>query len=96
MKKTFKLTVPHKAPARQVDSVKSEIKKYMTREKRKDVPAGKDYWDFDCRIGTTADNARKIFPNEIKPTIDKYVADGKESFYLELIAKAKKRVPKNS
>jgi hypothetical protein len=33
MKKVFKLTDPKKAPARQVDTVKHEINKYIARER---------------------------------------------------------------
>lgn len=90
MKKTFQLTDPKKAPARQVEAVKNEINKYIAREKRKELPAGADYWDFDCRMGATPENTSVIFVNEIKPKIDKYVADGKESFYLELLVKPMK------
>ena len=87
MKKTFSLTAANKAPARQVEAIKHEIKKYMAREKRKPLPADADYWAFDCKIGYTPDDASTIFVNEIRPTIDKYVSEGKETFYLELLVK---------
>jgi hypothetical protein len=47
MKRDFKLTDPKKAPARKVDAVKFEIKKYLARERRKAPKEGADYWDFD-------------------------------------------------
>lgn len=96
MKKTFKLTDEKKAPARQVDSVKHQIKKYIAREKRKNLPKTAGFWDFECNIGPDAENIKKIFVNEIRPTIDKYVGEGKGSFYIELFAKAVKHSPKNT
>jgi hypothetical protein len=87
MKKSFNLTTPNKTPARQTDAVKHEIKKYITREQRKPVSSGVDFWDFDCKIGDDADNALAIHVSEINKKIDAAVAENKESFYLEILAK---------
>lgn len=87
MKKTFKLTAENKKPERQVDSVKHEIKKYLSRERRKKLPEDVDFWDFDCKIGESDASAATIKVQEINANIDKLVADSKESFYLELLAK---------
>ena len=87
MKKDFKLTDPRKAPARQVDSVKHEISKYIARERRKPVKEGAHFWDFDCRIGKDKDNASVIHVSEINKSIDQIVFGGSESFYIEILAK---------
>ncbi|MBC7714523.1 MAG: hypothetical protein H7177_14350 [Rhizobacter sp.] len=87
MKKSFKLTAPNKAPARQVDSVKHEINKYIARERRKTVAKNADFWDFDCKFGDDAANAEKIELTEINKCIDKTVAEEKEAFYIEILAK---------
>lgn len=87
MKKTFKLTDPKKAPARQVDFVKHEISKYLARERRKTLKEGSDFWDFDCRIGKEAESSHVIHVAEINKKIDAVVAEGAEQFYLEILAK---------
>lgn len=87
MKKTFKLTDPKKAPARQVDYVKHEISKYIARERRKTLKEGSDFWDFDCRFGKDAPTSLIIHVSEINKSIDAVVAEGAENFYLEILAK---------
>ena len=87
MKKSFKLTAPNKAPARQVDSVKHEINKYLARERRKTVGENADFWDFDCKYGDDASNAIKIDVADISKAIDKTVAEEKQEFYIEILAK---------
>lgn len=94
MKKTFKLTDPRKAPARQVDSVKHEISKYLARERRKPVKEGADFWDFDCRIGATEESAEVIHVSEINKSIDKIVYGNAETFYMEILAKPGYRTKK--
>lgn len=87
MKKEFKLTDPRKAPARQVDSVKHEISKYIARERRKPLKDGADFWDFDCRIGKDKNSSHVIHLAEINKSIDKFVSENSEVFYLEILAK---------
>lgn len=87
MKKEFKLTDPKKAPARQVDYVKHEISKYIARERRKPLTDKADYWDFDCKLGQTRIDAYVIHVAEINKGIDKLVAQGAQSFYIEVLAK---------
>jgi len=87
MKKQFKLTDSKKAPARQVEAVKFEIRKYLARERRKSLPAGVDFWSFDCRIGNEKDSAIEIDVADINKGIDRLAAQGSEQFYLEILAK---------
>lgn len=94
MKKEFKLTDPRKAPARQVDSVKHEINKYIARERRKTVAEGADFWDFDCKIGANKESAVVITVQEINKSIDKIVSENAETFYIEILAKPGKKLPK--
>ena len=95
MKKSFKLTDPKKAPARQVDYVKHEISKYIARERRKTLKEGVDFWDFDCKIGTDSDDAANIHVAEINKSIDKIVAQGSEQFYIEVLVKPGHRSKKS-
>ena len=53
MKKKFSLKHPKIKPARRVEAVKHEIRKYLKRERRKELPEGVDFWDFDCKFGLT-------------------------------------------
>lgn len=94
MKKEFKLTDTKLAPARQVDAVKHEINKYIARERRKTVAEGSDFWDFDCKFGKNKDSAQTIHISEINKSIDKEVSENAESFYIEILAKGAKRLPK--
>lgn len=91
MKKNFSLTAPNKKPERQTDSVKHEIKKYIARERRKALPAGADFWDFDCKFGADANSAVVIHVAEINKKIDAIVLENKTSFYIEILAKTATR-----
>ena len=87
MKKTFSLTVEGKHRDRVVDAVKHEIRKYIKRERRRDVPEGADFWDFDCRFGLTEEAAESTHPANLMDLINAAVADGAEKFYVELLAR---------
>lgn len=95
MKKKFALTDPKKEPARQVDAVKHEINKYIARERKKKVTEGIDFWDFDCKFGNDDTNANTIHISEINKSIDSYVAQNFESFYIEILAKPGHRTNKS-
>lgn len=94
MKKEFKLTDTKLAPARQVDAVKHEINKYIARERRKTVKEGVDFWDFDCKFGKDKESAATIHVSEINKMIDQAVSAEFTSFYIEILAKGAKRMPK--
>lgn len=94
MKKTFKLTDPKKAPARQVDFVKHEISKYLARERRKTLKEGSDFWDFDCKLGKETSDAAEIHVSQINKGIDQVASEGAEQFYIEILAKPGHRTKK--
>ena len=94
MKKTFSTDVANKQPARQVDAIKHEIKKYIARERRRDLPEGLDFWDFNCRIGESAEKASEVHLSQINKEIDQIVKAGGKEFYIEVLAEAKKRQSK--
>jgi hypothetical protein len=87
MKKTFYLTDPKRAPARQVDFVKHEISKYLARERRKTPKEGADYWDFDCKLGKDPESAVEIHVAQINKGIDQVVLEKSDQFYIEILAK---------
>ena len=94
MKKTFKLTHPKIKYARLIESAKSDVNKYLKRERRKELPEGVDFWDFDCRFGPTAEESKVIHVAEIGRFIDAAEQDQLESFYVEIMAKEGRRTKK--
>uniref|UniRef100_UPI004047467A DUF6172 family protein n=1 Tax=Aliarcobacter sp. TaxID=2321116 RepID=UPI004047467A len=94
MKKTFQLIVANKNKDRQVDSVKNDVRKYIKRERSKKLPDDCNYWNFDCKFGKTAEEAVEIRFVDITKSIDIAASEGYDSFYLELVARAEFRKPK--
>jgi hypothetical protein len=86
MKKTFELTHPKIKYARLVEGVKNDIRKYIKRERRRELPEGVDFWDFDCRFGDTEADARIVHLAEINDCINGIEKRELKSFYVEIIA----------
>ncbi len=87
MKKTFQLAVEGKNRDRVVDAVKHELRKYVKRERRRELPTGVDFLDFDCRFGLTPDSAEAVHLNGLIPAIDAAVKEGAASCYVEILSK---------
>jgi len=87
MKKVFQLTHPKIKPARLADSIRSEVKRYVQRERRKELPEGADFWDFDCRFGVSEEEATKVHELDLPKCIVAAEEQGLESFYIEILAK---------
>ncbi|MFD2257473.1 DUF6172 family protein [Luteolibacter algae] len=91
MKKSFPLTSPNHKPARVVESVKAEIRKYLKRERRKTLPEDVDFWDFDCRAGKAPETAEAVHVSELTKPIDIAAQEGWEAVYIEILAKPGRR-----
>ena len=87
MKKTFQLDIEGKNRDRVLEATKHEIRQYVKRERRKVLPEGVDFWDFDCKFGTSVDNAQGVHFATLTALIDALAVDGGDAFYLELLAK---------
>ena len=87
MKKTFQLNIEGKNRDRVLDAVKHEIRKYIKRERGRDVPAGADYWDFDCKFGVAAGTAQVTHLGNLTGLIDEVAKAGGDQFYVEILAK---------
>ena len=87
MKKIFQLQVEGKNSDRLLEAIKHEIRKYVKRERRRDIPAGADYWDFDCKFGLAPETAEPAHLNSIIGLIDAAAKEGAASFYVEILAK---------
>ncbi len=87
MKKTFQLQVEGKHPDRLLDSIKHDIRKYLKRERRRELPEGVDFWDFDCKFGLTEETAEVVHLANVITCIDHAVANQAKQFYVEILAK---------
>ena len=89
MKKIFKLTDPKKHEDRVLEAVKNDIRKYVKREKKKDLPDKKlMYWNFDCKVGATKEDAKDVVYEELIKALDAVKATGATEVYIEVLAKA--------
>lgn len=87
MKKTFSLTHEKIKTPRLVDAIKHEVKKYLKRERNKQLPEGVDFWDFDCKYGDKENEAEVVHVSALNKSIDKAEQAGLKSFYIEILAK---------
>lgn len=94
MKKSFPLTSATHKPARVVEGIKADIRKYLKRERRKPLPEETDFWDFDCRAGKDTDTATPIHVSEITKPVDTAATEGWAAIYIEILAKPAKRTAK--
>jgi hypothetical protein len=94
MKKTFNLSHPKIKADRLFEASRHDVKKYIKRERRKTLPKGSDFWDFDCRFGDTENEAKVIHLDDIGKCISDAQNRGLESFYIEILAKPGSRSKK--
>ncbi len=87
MKKTFQLHHPKLNLARLIEAIKYDVKKYIKRERKKKLPEGVDYWDFDCKYGIDEASAEVIHLSRINKYIDEAEQAELASFYLEVMVK---------
>ncbi|MDF7808131.1 DUF6172 family protein [Pontiellaceae bacterium B12219] len=94
MKKTFDLNHEKIKYPRMIDATKNEIRKYIKRERRRELPEGVDFWDFDCKFGDTEADAKTIHLSEIDACIADVEKRELTSFYLEILRKEGVRLKK--
>ena len=94
MKKNFPLQAEGKHPERVLEAVKHEIRKYFKRERNRSVPAGADFWDFDCKVGSSADAAEVVRVGAVIDAVDAAAKSGAASVYVEILSKHGVRVLK--
>ncbi len=81
-------------PERVVESIKSSLRKYLKRERRKDLPKGADYWDFDCSVGQSKESAKTVHLAELIPAVDTAAGESWPEIYIEILAKTGHRTQK--
>lgn len=87
MRKSFPLSSPKHQPARVIEQIKADVRKYLKRERKKALPEGADFWDFNCKVGQNDAAPAAKHVEEVLPAIDEAAAAGCESVYLEILAK---------
>lgn len=93
MKKVFPLKLPGKVDQRVVEGVKSDVRRYVKRERGKALPEGFDRWDFACKVGADAATAVKTPLGAIGAAIDAIVNTGGTAVYIEILAQPARRPP---
>lgn len=94
MRKTYQLNIEGKNRDRLLEASKHDIRKYIKRERAKALPAGVDFWDFDCKAGASEATASVVQFAELISSIDALVKEGGEQFYVEVVAKHGHRTPR--
>lgn len=69
----------------------AEDNKYIQRERRKELPKGFDFWDFDCRVGPSEALAKVVHVSALSGAIETVQQSGEASCYLEIVSKPTKR-----
>lgn len=95
MKKTFPLKDPAKADARVLEAIKQDVRKYVKRERRKALPTGVDFWDFNCQLGLDQAPPTALHLAELVPAIEAAAQiEGTVGVYVEIVAKPGHRTKK--
>ncbi|MFD2297657.1 DUF6172 family protein [Paracidovorax citrulli] len=94
MRKTYVLHIDGKNRYRLLDAARHDIHRYLRRERRRALPEGARYWDFDCRFGRTQDDARSVQVEDITRLIDGVAQSGDAQFYVEIVAKPGEGMPR--
>jgi hypothetical protein len=92
MKKNFPLIVESKNPDRVLEAVKHEIRKYFKRERNRALPKEADFWDFDCKVGPSAEAAEVVKVSAVVEGVDALAKEGATSVYVEILCKHGVRV----
>lgn len=87
MRKSFPLAVPGLKPPRVIDAIKSEVRRYIKRERRKKLPEDVDFCDFACRVGPDRGNASGAHVTELNARIDTASSEQWSAVYIEILAK---------
>jgi len=94
MRKTYPLQAEGRHPDRVLDAVKHDVRKYLKRERRRPLPEGVDFWDFDCKFGLSAETAETVHLSAVIPSIDAAAKEQAVQVYVEIITTHGKRTPK--
>jgi hypothetical protein len=94
VKKTYSLDIEGKNRDRLLDAAKHDIRRYVKRERSRPLPAGVDFWDFACRLGSAEDTATALHFGELFASIDAIAREGGDRFYVEVVTGHGHRSPR--
>lgn len=86
MKKTFPLHLPDQKDARVIEIIQVTINKYLKRERRKPLPEGAQFWDFQCKVGTSSEAAVGRKAGDIAQAIESVAQADSPEVYVEILA----------
>ncbi len=87
MRQTFTFADSKHQPQQALAALKNRLRKYLKRERRKRLPDGVDFWDFDCRVGEEEESATPAHVAEVIGRVDGVFASGHPNVYIEILAK---------
>jgi len=87
VRKTYILNIEEKNRDRLLEASKHDIRKYVKRERSRPLPAGVDFWDFDCKFGSNETTAAVVHFATLMGLIDTVAQEGGEQFYVEVVTK---------
>jgi len=87
MRQTHALTHPRHKPPQALAAVKNKIRKYIKRERRKTLPTGVDFWDFDCKVGLDEATATDTHIAAVIKRLDELAQQGATAVYVEILVK---------
>jgi hypothetical protein len=87
MKKNFPLQIEGKNSERTLEAVKHEIRKYFKRERNRALPKDVDFWDFNCKVGLTAESAEVVKVSAVVESLGTLAKEGAASVYVEILSK---------
>lgn len=94
MRKIFPLQIEGRHPDRVVEALRHEVRKYLKRERRRELPAGADYWDFDCRCGSSRETAQVVHLSALFASVDAVREAQGSEVYVEVLARPAQRAAK--
>lgn len=87
VRKTYCLAIEGKNRDRLLEASKHDIRKYVKRERSRPLPEGVDYWDFDCKFGSSEATASVVHFATLTDLINTLAQEGGEQFYVEVVTK---------
>ena len=95
MKKTLYLNILCKDSPRDVNAIKLELTRYMKRERRKTLPVGVDFWDFNCKVGPDSMTAAAVPLYDLAKEVETFALANVGAVNVEILASPGYRVKKN-
>ena len=87
MRQTFTFAESNHKPPQALAALKNQVRKYVKRERRKSLPEGVDYWDFDCKVGDDEESATEAHISEVTNRMQAVFDSGNATVYVEILAK---------